>query len=212
LIWFTAWVGCIPATAQHHLVSLQEIYALQERAIHQNTILPQDTLPKNDTATQKVISTGWSNKAVTMGHITAPSVVGLMFISAVVNEWHAGIAGIPASAMILVAPPLIFAGGRSVDILHEISNPRAQLGWALYAISLIPTSLAFYGFTTDWGATLPLTISSGILGSASIIAMTSYAFSRAETAHLMENASHTSLRFGISPLQGGALITLAYKF
>ena len=80
------------------------------------------------------------------------------------------------------------------------------------ATFLIPTSLALYGFTTDWGATLPLTLASGILGTASIVAMTSYAFSRADIARKMNVDTGTSLRFGISPLNGGALATLVLNF
>jgi hypothetical protein len=158
------------------------------------------------------VSTGWANQAVTMGYITAPSVLSLMFVSALVNEWNAGIAGIPASAMILLAPPLIYAGGRSVDIRKDLSNPRARLGWTLYAISIIPTSFALYGFTTEWGATLPLTIASGILGTASIVAMTTYAFSRAETARRLDNNRTTTLQWGLSPLAGGAMATLVFRF
>jgi hypothetical protein len=107
---------------------------------------------------------------------------------------------------------LIYAGGRSVDIRKDLSNPRAKLGWTLYAISIIPTSFALYGFTTDWGATLPLTIASGILGTASIVAMTSYAFSRADTARKMEKSRGTSLQMGLSPLAGGAMATVVWKF
>ena len=158
------------------------------------------------------ISTGWADEAVTIGYITAPSVITLMFVSALVNEWNAGYAGIPASAIIFLAPPLIYAGGRSVDISKEISHPRAKLGWTLYALSIIPTSMALYGFTTDWGATLPLTIASGILGTASIVAMTSYAFSRAKTAREMETSRSTSLHLGVSPLAGGALATVVFRF
>lgn len=158
------------------------------------------------------ISTGWAYDAVTIGYVTAPSVITLMFVSALINEWNAGIAGIPASAMILLAPPLIYAGGRSVDIRKDILHPRAKLGWTLYAISVIPTSLALYGFTTDWGATLPLTIASGILGTASIIAMTSYAFSRAETGRKMEQERLMSVQLGLSPLAGGAMATVVLKF
>ncbi len=176
----------------------------QQLVQHDSTIV--------DTISMVSISTGWADEAVTIGYITAPSVIGLMFVSALVNEWNAGYAGIPASIMILAAPPLIFAGGRSVDICNELSHPRAKLGWTLYAISIIPTSFALYGFTTDWGATLPLTITSGILGTASIIAMTSYAFSRAETAREMEKNRSTSLRLGISPLAGGAMATVVLKF
>ncbi|NOR33416.1 MAG: hypothetical protein GQ579_01920 [Bacteroidales bacterium] len=158
------------------------------------------------------ISTGWADEAVTIGYVTAPSVITLMFVSALINEWNAGYAGIPASAMIFLAPPLIYAGGRSVEISKEFSHPRAKLGWTLYALSIIPTSLALYGFTTDWGATLPLTIASGILGTASIVAMTSYAFSRAETAREMETSRSSSLHLGVSPLAGGAMATLVLKF
>jgi len=183
-------------------------------SINAQPLVNQDSVQQieQDSVQQMVISTGWADEAVTIGYITAPSVLGLMFVSALVNEWNAGYVGIPASVMILTAPPLIFAGGRSVTILREISNPRAKLGWTLYAISIIPTSLALYGFTTDWGATLPLTIASGILGSASIVAMTAYAFSRADTARKMRNASSASWNIGVSPLVGGALATVTYCF
>lgn len=179
---------------------------LQAQQLVQNDSIAKDTL------SMVSISTGWADEAVTFGYITAPSVISLMFVSALVNDWNAGIAGIPASAMILLVPPLIYAGGRSVDILNEISHPRAKLGWTLYAISIIPTSLALYGFTTDWGATLPLTITSGILGTASIVAMTTYAFSRAETAREIEKNRSTSLRLGLSPLAGGAMATVVLRF
>jgi len=165
-----------------------------------------------DTISMRPISTGWANEAVTIGYVTAPSVITLMFVSALINEWNAGYAGIPATAMIFLAPPMIYAGGRSVEISKEFSNSRAKLGWTLYALSIIPTSMALYGFTTDWGATLPLTIASGILGTASIVAMTSYAFSRAETARKMEANRSSSLHLGISPLAGGAMATLVLKF
>ncbi len=171
----------------------------------------------NDTAfvdpiSLKSISTGWADEAVTIGYVTAPSVITLMFVSALINEWNAGYAGIPASAMILMAPPLIYAGGRSVEISKGLSHPRAKLGWTLYALSIIPTSMALYGFTTDWGATIPLTIASGLLGTASIVAMTSYAFSRAETARKMEASRSASLLLGVSPLAGGAMASLVLKF
>jgi hypothetical protein len=165
-----------------------------------------------DTISTGTISTGWANEAVTLGYITAPSVMTLMFVSALINEWNAGYVGIPASIMIFAATPLIYAGGRSVAIPKEISHPRAKLGWTLYALSIIPTSMALYGFTTDWGATLPLTIASGLLGTGSIIAMTTYAFSRAETARRMETERSTSLHLGISPMSGGALATLVLRF
>lgn len=158
------------------------------------------------------VSTGWADEAVTIGYVTAPSVLVLMFVSALINEWNAGYAGIPASVMILAAPPLIFAGGRSVEISKELSHPRAKLGWVLYALSIVPTSMALYGFTTDRGANLPLTIASGILGSASIIAMTSYAFSRAETAREMDQNDYSALSMGISPLPGGAMATVVWRF
>jgi len=166
----------------------------------------------DDSLATTILSTGWADEAVTIGYITAPATISLMFVSALVNEWNAGYAGIPASAMILLAPPLIYAGGRSVDLSKDISHPRAKLGWTLYALSIIPTSLALYGFTTDWGATLPLTLASGILGTASIVAMTSYAFSRAETARKMNVDTGTSFRFGISPLNGGAMATVVLNF
>jgi hypothetical protein len=166
----------------------------------------------SDTIAIGPISTGWADEAVSIGYVTAPSVIVLMFVSALINEWNAGYVGIPASAMILAAPPLIYAGGRSVDISKEISHPRARLGWVLYALSIVPTSMALYGFTTDWGATLPLTIASGILGSASIIAMTSYAFSRAKTAREINQNNSTSLSLGISPLAGGAMASVVWRF
>jgi hypothetical protein len=168
--------------------------------------------PATDTLTIQPVSTGWADEAVTIGYIAAPSVVTLMFVSALVNDWNAGIAGIPASAMVLLAPPLIYTGGRSADIRNEISRPVARLGWALYAISIIPTSLALYGFTTDWGATLPLTIASGVLGTASIVAMTSYAFSRAQVARETGQNGENSLQFGLSPLAGGAMATFVFRF
>jgi len=174
--------------------------------------LEQNDSVQVDTTLMGPISTGWADEAVTIGYITAPSVITLMFVSALINEWNAGYAGIPASAMIFLAPPLIYAGGRSVDISKEISHPRAKLGWTLYALSIIPTSMALYGFTTEWGATLPLTIASGILGTASIVAMTSFAFSRAETAREMETGKSSSLHLGVSPLAGGAMATLVLRF
>jgi hypothetical protein len=174
--------------------------------------LVQNDPINSDTITIYSLSAGWADEAVTIGYITAPSVITLMFVSALVNEWNAGYAGIPASAMILLAPPLIYAGGRSVDIRKDISHPGAKLGWTLYAISVIPTSLALYGFTTDWGANLPLTIASGILGTASIVAMTTYAFSRAETAREMEKNRLMSLQLGLSPLAGGARATVVLRF
>jgi len=165
-----------------------------------------------DTISTGPISTGWADEAVTLGFVTAPSVITLMFVSALINEWNAGYAGIPASAMILIAPPLIYAGGRSVEISKELSHPRAKLGWTLYALSIIPTSMALYGFTTDWGATIPLTIASGLLGTASIVAMTTYAHSRAETARKMEASRSTSLHLGVAPLAGGAMASLMLRF
>jgi hypothetical protein len=182
------------------------VVPLQAQQQEQNDSVTDDTISINS------ISTGWADEAVTIGYVTAPSVITLMFVSALVNEWNAGYAGIPASVLIFLAPPLIYAGGRSVEISKEIYHPRAKLGWALYALSIIPTSMALYGFTTDWGATLPLTIASGILGTASIVAMTSYAFSRAETAREMETSRSSSLHLGVSPLTGGALATVVLRF
>ena len=174
--------------------------------------LKAQQLREQDSVHQTIVSTGWAHEAVTIGYITAPSVIGLMLISTVVNEWNAGYAGIPASAMILAAPPLIFAGGRSVNLLREIENSRAKLGWTLYAISIIPTTLAIYGFSTDWGTTIPLTIASGILGTASIIAMTTYAFSRVEAAEKIGLSSYTGWSIGLAPLPYGALAMVSYRF
>ena len=158
------------------------------------------------------ISLGWADEAVTIGYVTAPSVLGLMFISTLIGEWNQGYFGIPASAMIIASAPLIFLGGRSVSIPRDIFQSRAKLGWTLYALSIVPTGFALYGFTTDWGSTLPLTIASGILGTASIVAMTTYAFGRAETAREMIKESKTSLNFGIIPIRGGAMASFALRF
>jgi hypothetical protein len=135
-----------------------------------------------------------------------------MFVSGLVNDWNAGYAGIPASALILAGPPVIYAGGRSVGISKEAYSARAKLGWTLYALSIIPTSLALYSFTTDWGATVPLTLASGILGSASIVAMTSYAFSRSKEAEKIGTSVAGGWSFGIMPLSGGALASVSYRF
>jgi hypothetical protein len=170
-------------------------------------------LQGQDSVPAMIISTGWADEAVAVGYVTAPTVLGLMFVSGLVNEWNAGYFGIPASALILAIPPAIYLGGRSVNILKEISHPRAKLGWTLYALSIIPTSIALYSYTTDWGATVPLIITSGIFGSASIIAMTAYAGSRAETARQMQNSpNETSWNFGIAPLKGGALASVTFRF
>ena len=174
--------------------------------------LPGEAPGKRDTITLDSLSTGWAPQATTLGYITAPSVISLMFVSALINEWNAGYAGIPASAMILAVPPLIYAGGRSVALSRSVFQSRAKLGWTLYALSIIPTSMALYGFTTDWGATLPLTIASGILGSASIVAMTVYASSRTNYAREQKSQSPSSLQLGISPLAGGALASIVYRF
>ena len=168
--------------------------------------------PEADTLPQTVITTGWADEAVAIGYITAPSVLGLMFISALVSEYNAGYVGIPASAIILTASPIIYMGGRSVSVLNEIYQSRAKLGWTLYVLSVVPTGLALYGFTTDWGATLPLTIASAVLGTASIVAMSTYASGRSETARRMIDASKTSLNFGILPVKGGAIASLSFRF
>jgi hypothetical protein len=176
------------------------------------TQLHGQVLSGEDTLSHNIPATGWSDEAVTVGYVTAPSVLGLMFISALVNEWNAGYAGIPASAMILLAPPVIYAGGRSAHLPKDFSFSRARLGWTLYAISIIPTTLALYSFTTDWGATKPLTLASGVLGSASIIAMTSYAFSRSREALNTGPPEEIAWNFDLMPLPGGALgrITLTF--
>ncbi len=168
--------------------------------------------PVNDTLASGVPSTGWADEAATAGYIAAPSVVGLMFISALVNEWNAGYAGIPASAMILIGTPLIYAGGRSVTLPKESHASLAKLGWTLYIISVIPTSLALYSFTTDWGATVPLTLASGILGSASLFVMSAYASVRSREARSMGTGSASAWSFGIMPLAGGAMASASYRF
>jgi len=175
-------------------------------------LMNAQVLPQPDTLPQMAPSTGWADEAVTIGYVTAPSALALMFVASLANEWNSAYIGIPAGVLILAAPPLIYAGGRSVDILHDISHPRAKLGWTLYALSVVPTSLAMYGFASEWGSTVPLTIASAIFGSASIIAMTSYAHSRAKTAREMGNTSYNSLGLGIIPLKGGAMATLTYRF
>jgi hypothetical protein len=175
-------------------------------------LIRAQNLQESDTVQQVVISKGWSDEAISIGYITAPSVLGLMFISAVLSEWNAGYAGIPAAAMIFAAPPLIFGGGRSVAIPEEVSRPRAKLGWTLYALSIIPTTMALYGFATGEGATIPLTVASGILGSGSIIAMTTYAYARGGTALKMEEQSRISMNLGILPVRGGAVAVLSFRF
>ncbi len=165
-----------------------------------------------DSIQVRSVSTGWADEAVTAGIVAAPAVLGLMFVSGLINEWNAGYVGIPASAIILLGPPLIYAGGRSAGISKEFASARAKLGWILYAISVIPTSLALYSFTTDWGANVPLTLASGIFGSASIVAMTTYAYSRTREAREGGNSAASGWNFGIAPLAGGALASISYRF
>ena len=176
------------------------------------TLLQAQINDEPEAAQPPVVSTGWSDEAVTIGYVTAPSVLGLMFISTLVSEWNAGYFGIPANAMIIAAPPIIYLGGRSVNIQDALNASHAKLGWTLYALSLVPTAFAFYGFTTDWGSTVPLTIASGVLGACSIAAMTSYAYGRAKTARDLLNPSENTLLFGLTPLKGGAMATLSYRF
>ncbi len=175
-------------------------------------LLEAQVIQEPDTIQPMVITTGWADEAVTIGYVAAPSAVTLMFVASLVPEWNAGYVAIPAGILILAAPPVIYAGGRSVNILKDISHPKAKLGWTLYALSVVPTALAMYSFSSDWGSTVPLTIASAVFGTASIVAMTSYAFSRAKTAREMEEDSYNSLGFGIAPLNGGALATITYRF
>lgn len=168
--------------------------------------------PVEDSATAYSLSTGWADEAVSIGYVTAPTVFVLTFISGVVSEYNAGYFGIPATALILAAPPVIFLGGRSVDISKDILHPRAKLAWTLYALSIIPTSFAMYSYTTDWGASVPLMIATGVLGSASIVAMTSYAFARAKTAREKKSGPPSAWNFGLAPLSGGALASVTYRF
>lgn len=170
----------------------------------------QDTVKQS--LNQYSLSTGWADEAAGIGYVCAPTVLVLTLVSGVVNEWNAGYFGIPASVLILAAPPAIFLGGRSVDISKEIFHPRAKLAWTLYALSIIPTSLALISYTTDWGASVPLMITSGILGTASIVAMSTYAFARANTARDIKNGPPSAWNFGIAPLPGGAIGMLSYHF
>jgi hypothetical protein len=135
-----------------------------------------------------------------------------MFVSGLVSDWNAGYAGIPATALILAAPPVIYLGGRSVELLKTTGSGRARLGWTLYALSVLPTSFALYTYTTEMGINVPLILASGILGSASIVAMTSYAFQRAETARNLNGDSGRGLDIGMVPLRGGAMVHLSYRF
>jgi len=173
-------------------------------------LMEKDTVKQS--LNQYSLSTGWADEAAGIGYVCAPTVLVLTLVSGVVNEWNAGYFGIPASALILAAPPAIFMGGRSVDISKDIFHPRAKLAWTLYALSIIPTSLALYSYTTGWGASVPLMITSGILGTASIVAMSTYAFARANTARDMKNRPLSTWNFGIAPLQGGAIGMLSYHF
>ena len=165
-----------------------------------------------DSITGYSLSTGWADEAVGIGYVTAPSVLILTLISGLVSEYNAGYFGIPATALILAAPPVIYLGGRSVDISKALLHPRAKLAWTLYALSIIPTSLAMYSYTTDWGASAPLMIASGVLGTASIVAMTTYAFARAKTATSMAAERASAWNFGLAPLSGGALAMFTYRF
>lgn len=174
--------------------------------------LGAQVIQKQDSIMPMVITTGWADEAVTVGYVTAPTALTMMFVASLLPEWNAGYVAIPAGIMLLAAPPVIYAGGRSVNILKEFSNPRAKLGWILYALSVVPTSMAMYSYSADWGTTVPLTIASGVLGTASIIAMTTYAFSRAKTAREMQEDGQSALGFGIAPLSGGALATISYRF
>ena len=174
--------------------------------------LGAQVIQEQDSIMPMVITTGWADEAVTVGYVTAPTALTMMFVASLLPEWNASYLAISAGIMLLAAPPVIYAGGRSVNILKEFSNPRAKLGWILYALSVVPTSMSMYSYSSDWGNTVPLTIASAVLGTASIIAMTTYAFSRAKTAREMQEDGQASLGFGISPLSGGALATITYRF
>ena len=169
--------------------------------------------PALDTSISYSLSTAWADEAVGIGYVTAPSVFVLTFISGLVSEWNAVYFGIPATVLILTAPPVIYMGGRSVDIARDLVNSRAKLGWTLYALSVIPTAMAMYSYTNDQWTSVPLMIASGILGTASIVAMTTYAFGRAKTARSMAAESgYSAWNFGLAPLNGGALAMVTYRF
>lgn len=168
--------------------------------------------PALDTAISYSLSTGWADEALGVGYVTAPSVFVLTFISGVVSEYNAGYFGIPATILMLTAPPVIYMGGRSVDIKKELVNSRAKLGWALYALSVIPTAMSMYSYTTDQGKSVPLMIASGVLGTASIVAMTTYAFGRAQEARSLDAGMASAWNFGLAPLSGGAIAMVTYRF
>lgn len=177
-----------------------------------NAGLQAQLVPAPDTVFPPEVSTGWSDEAVTIGYLTAPTAVVLMFVSGLVSDWNAGYFGIPATALILTAPPLIFLGGRSVDISRSLYRPRAKLGWVLYGLSFLPAGFSLYSYAMGEGINIPLIVASGALGSAAIVTMTTYAFSRGEYARSLQKDQGLSWNFGLAPVKGGAMACVTLRF
>ena len=174
--------------------------------------LQAQLVPSGDTVLSASLSTGWSDEAVTIGYLTAPAAAVLMFVSGLVSDWNAGYFGIPATALILAAPPLIYLGGRSVDISRSLYQPRAKLGWVLYGLSFLPAGFSLYSYVAGEGINVPLILASGALGSAAIVTMTTYAFSRGEYARSLQNEKSVSWNLGVAPIQGGAMACITMRF
>jgi len=117
------------------------------------------------------------------------------------------------------------AVGQVLTERDSVPQMTLSTGWADEAVSIgyvaTPSVLVLKfvsGLVNDWNAgyfgipASAMIIASGILGSASIVAMTSYAFSRADTARKMQNQSYTSWNIGIAPLKGGAMASVVYRF
>jgi hypothetical protein len=165
-----------------------------------------------DTALSVPVNTGWSDEAVTIGYLTAPTAVILMFVSGLVSDWNAGYVGIPATALILAAPPLIYLGGRSVEISRSLCQPRAKLGWVLYGLSILPAGFSMYSYARGEGINIPLILASGALGSAAIVTMTTYAYARGEYARSVQQEGGVSWNFGLIPVRGGAVACVSFRF
>jgi len=168
--------------------------------------------PNADTALTVTVNTGWSDEAVTIGYLTAPATVVLLFMSGLVSDWNAGYFGIPATALIFAAPPLIFMGGRSVDISRSLHQPRAKLGWVLYGLSILPTGFSIYSYARGEGINIPLILAGGALGTAAIVTMTTYAYSRGEHVRSMQQDQGMSWNFGLAPVRGGAMACVTLRF
>jgi len=171
----------------------------------------QDPAPSDSLDTVQ-ITTGWSDNAVTLGIVTAPTAAVLLFVSGIVSDWNAGYFGIPATAMVLAAPPLIYLGGRSAGIPLSVSQPRARLGWVIYGLSMVPAGISMYMYSLGKGINIPLVLATGALGTAAIVTMTTYAFSRSEAARSMRQQDGLSWNFGVAPVRGGAMACVSLRF